>query len=157
MKDSELNDDFRDLLLAFADAEVEFVVVGAHAVGYHGLPRATRDLDVFVRPSADNARRVYGALARFGAPLASTGVTPADFESRGTVYQIGVAPRRIDVLTEISGVSFDEALVGRGTLVLEGRSIPYIGRAALIRNKEASGRPQDLTDVERLRRQKPGR
>jgi hypothetical protein len=84
-------------------------------------------------------------------------VTAADFESPGTVYQIGMAPRRIDVMTEISGVSFDEALENHGTIVLAGRSVRYIGRTALIRNKEATGRPQDLADVERLRRRNPPR
>lgn len=154
LTDFELNNDFRELLIGFADAGVEFLVVGAHAVGYHGLPRATYDLDVFVRPSAENAERVYRALANFGAPLDSAGVTPQDFETPGMVYQIGVPPRRIDILTEISGVSFDEALVDHGTLTFDGRPIHYIGREALIRNKEASGRPKDLMDIERLRRQR---
>lgn len=154
VKDTELNSDFRDLLLGFADAGVHFVVVGAHAVGYHGLPRATQDLDVFIRPSRDNAARVYAALAEFGAPLESVGVSPEDFEAPGTVYQIGVPPRRIDILTEISGVTFDEAFENHGTLDFEGRAICYIGRDALIRNKKASGRPKDLMDVERLRRQR---
>ncbi|HSF14345.1 MAG TPA: hypothetical protein VLK65_02190 [Vicinamibacteria bacterium] len=150
----ELNEDFRDLLLAFADENVEFLVVGAHAIGFHGLPRATRDLYVFVRPSLENSRRVYGALAKFGAPLESARIETADFAAPGCVYQIGLPPRRIDVLTELTGVSFDEALEGRGTLILDGRRIHYIGREALIQNKEALGRPQDLADVARLRSQK---
>lgn len=98
MATPELNDDFRDLLVAFVDEDVDFVVVGAHAVGYHGLPRATLDLDVFVRPSAVNAKRVYAALARFGAPLDSAAVEASDFAAPGCVYQIGLPPRRIDVL-----------------------------------------------------------
>ena len=109
--------------------------------------------DVFVRPSAENAQRVYQALAKFGAPLDSARVAPQDFEAPGMIYQIGVPPRRIDILTEISGVSFDEALVDRGTLHFDGRPIHYIGREALIRNKEATGRPKDLMDIERLRNQ----
>jgi hypothetical protein len=149
-----LNSDFRDLLLGFADAGVDFVIVGAHAVGVHGLPRATQDLDVFIRPSRENAERVYRALADFGATLDSVGVTFKDFETPGTVYQIGVPPRRIDILTEISGVTFDEAFEAHGSLDFEGRTIRYIGRGALIRNKEASGRPKDLADVERLQSQR---
>ena len=99
-----LHEDFRDLLVLFADADVEFVVVGAYALAFHGAPRASGDIDLFIRPSSANAGRVFDALARFGAPLESAGVTPADFTRSGTVYQIGLPPRRIDVLTGISGV-----------------------------------------------------
>jgi hypothetical protein len=147
---SNLNEDFRDLLLEFADAKVEFVIVGAFAVAYHGVPRATGDMDVFVRPSPENARRVFDGLVRFGAPLASAGVTPEDFETPGIVYQIGQPPRRIDVLTEISGVSFDEAWATRRTVQFQGRGIPFIGREELLRNKKAAGRPKDLADLSRL-------
>ena len=146
-----LNEDFRDLLLEFADAGVEFVIVGAYAVAYHGVPRATGDIDVFVRASRANAKRVFDGLASFGAPLGSAGVIAKDFEKPGIVYQIGQPPRRIDVLTEISGVSFDEAWVSRQTVDFEGRAIHFIGRDELIRNKEVAGRPKDLADVSRLR------
>ena len=149
-----LNEDFRDLLLEFADEGVECLLVGALAVAFHGVPRATGDMDVFVRPSVENAKRVHAALARFGAPLQSAGVVHADFEQPGTVYQMGLPPRRIDILTEISGVTFDEAWESRNTAELEGRTIAIIGRAALLRNKEASGRPKDLADVARLRKHK---
>lgn len=149
---SNLNEDFRDLLLEFADAEVEFLIVGAFAVAYHGVPRATGDMDVFVRPSSENAQRVFTALIRFGAPLSSAGVAAKDFETPGIVYQIGQPPRRIDVLTEISGVSFDEAWGTRCTENLEGRVVHFIGRDQLLRNKKAAGRPKDLADVSRLRK-----
>jgi len=148
---SNLNEDFRDLLLELADADVDFVLVGAFAVAYHGVPRATGDMDVFVRPSPKNAKRVFDALASFGAPLASAGVTPGDFETPGIVYQIGQPPRRIDMLTEISGVSFDEAWESRQRVNFEGREVHFIGRDELLRNKEAVGRPKDLADVSRLR------
>lgn len=148
-----LNEDFRDLLLEFADAEVEFVIVGAFAVAYHGVPRATGDMDVFVKPSPENAQRVFDALVGFGAPLTSAGVTPKDFETPGIVYQIGQPPRRIDVLTEISGVSFDEAWATRRSVLFENRAVHFIGRDELLRNKKAAGRPKDLADVSRL--QKP--
>ncbi|HLE70897.1 MAG TPA: hypothetical protein VJH87_14550 [Vicinamibacteria bacterium] len=147
-----LNEDFRDLLLEFADGKVEFIIVGAFAVAYHGVPRATGDMDVFVKPSPDNAKRVFDGLVRFGAPIASAGVTPRDFETAGIVYQIGQPPRRIDVLTKISGVSFDEAWAARRTVQFEGRDVHFIGREELLRNKKAAGRPKDLADLSRLRK-----
>jgi hypothetical protein len=152
-----LNEDFRDLLVQFADGGVEFVIVGAYALAFHGAPRASGDIDLFVRPGPANARRVLEALIRFGAPLDAAGVTAADFERPGTVYQIGLPPRRIDILTEISGVTFDEAWVSRVTGEVDGRTVSFIGRAALLKNKAAAGRPQDLADVDRLRRLRPGR
>jgi hypothetical protein len=152
-----LNEDFRDLLVLFADAGVEFVIVGAYALAFHGAPRASGDIDVFVRPSAENARRVIAALGRFGAPLGSAGVTPADFTTPGTVYQIGLPPRRIDIMTEISGLDFEEVWLSRVTVEVEGRPVPFIGRAAFLKNKDAAGRPQDVADAARLRRMNPVR
>jgi hypothetical protein len=151
-----LNDDFRDIVVQFADANVEFVIVGAFALAFHGAPRASGDIDLFVRPSPENAARVYEALLRFGAPLPAHGVAAPDFAREGTVYQIGLAPRRIDVLTQISGVAFDEAWASRSDAEVEGRSIHIIGRDALIKNKTASGRPKDVADVSRLTK-KPSR
>jgi len=147
-----LNEDFRDLLVLLADAGVEFVIVGAYALAFHGAPRASGDIDLFVRPSAVNAGRVFDVLARFGAPLHSAGVTAADFAQPGAVYQIGLPPRRIDLLTEISGVTFDEAWASRTTAEVDGRTVSFIGREALIKNKEASGRLKDAADVARLRK-----
>ena len=150
-----LNEDFRDLLVLLADAGVEFVIVGAYALAFHGAPRASGDIDLFVRPSAVNAGRV-DVLVHFGAPLQSAGVTPADFVQPGAVYQIGLPPRRIDVLTEISGVTFDEAWASRTAAEVEGRTVSFIGREALIKNKEAAGRLKDIADVARLRKTHPG-
>jgi hypothetical protein len=150
-----LNEDFRDLLLLFADGGVEFLIVGAYALAFHGAPRASGDIDVFVRPSPVNAQRVFDALVRFGAPLASAGVAPADFAQPGTVYQVGLPPRRIDLLTEISGLTFDEAWASRTTTEVEGRTVAFIGREALIRNKEATGRLKDIADIARLRKARP--
>jgi hypothetical protein len=147
-----LNEDFRDLLVVFVDCGVEFVIVGAYALAFHGAPRASGDIDVFLRPSPANAQRVFDALTRFGAPLESAGVTPADFAAPGVVYQLGLPPRRIDMLTEISGVTFDEAWGSRATAEVEGRTVSFIGREALLKNKESTGRPKDLADVARLRR-----
>ena len=149
---AEINPDFRDLLLAFADGGVEFVIVGAYALAMHGVPRTTGDIDVFVRASRENAVRVVAALDAFGAPLSASGISAKDFEQLGMVYQIGLPPRRIDVLTSLSGISFDEALVDKREELLDGRSIPFIGRDAFIKNKLATGRPQDLADVDRLKK-----
>ena len=151
-----LNEDFRDLLVLLADAGVEFVIVGAYALAFHGAPRASGDIDLFVRPSAVNAGRVFDVLVRFGAPLQSAGVTAADFAQPGAVYQIGLPPRRIDLLTEISGVTFDEAWASRTAAEVEGRTVSFIGREALIKNKEAAGRLKDIADVARLRKTHPG-
>jgi hypothetical protein len=150
MQPDALNEDFRDILDALSDHGVEFVVVGAWSLAFHGHPRATLDFDVFVRPSPDNARRVIAALRDFGAPLASHGVTEQDFAVAGTVYQIGLPPRRIDLITEISGVTFEVAWATRAEATIAGRTIAFLGRQALIDNKRASGRPKDLADVARL-------
>lgn len=147
---SALPEDFRDLLSALLAAGVDFVVVGAHALAVHGYVRATLDLDVFVRPSPDNASRVMTALADFGAPLAAHGVTAADFTRPGTVYQIGLPPCRIDLLTAIDGVKFDDAWQTRVERDVGRLEIPFLGREALLRNKRAAGRPKDLHDVDEL-------
>ncbi len=143
-----LNPDYRDILHELSAAGAEFLLVGAYALAVHGLPRATGDLDVFVRPDRKNAGRVWKALSRFGAPLA--GVSREDLCRPGMVVQIGVAPRRIDLLTAIDGVGFAEAWATRQMVEIEGISIPVLGRDALIRNKKAASRPQDLADVKRL-------
>jgi predicted nucleotidyltransferase len=147
-----LNDDFRDLLLELADAGVEFVIVGAFALAFHGAPRASGDIDIFVRPTRENAERIVAALVRFGAPLTSAGISHEDFARPGMVYQIGLPPRRIDLLTEISGVSFEEAWASREAAEIDGRPVHIIGRETFLKNKQASGRPKDLADVARLTR-----
>ena len=147
---SKLNDDFRDLLLALQEEGAEFVVVGAYAVAAHGAPRATGDLDVLVRPTGENAARVYRALLRFGAPLQALDIAEADLARPGMVCQIGLPPRRIDVITEISGVSFDEAWADRLVREVDGLQLVFPSLDVLIRNKRASGRPKDLADVARL-------
>jgi hypothetical protein len=130
-----------------------YLIVGAHAMAVHGVPRATGDLDVWVRPEAGNAERVLQALIRFGAPIESIKVRADDLAQPGMVYQIGLPPRRIDILTEISGVDFDEAWSSRVTQALAGLEIPFLGREALVRNKRASGRIKDLSDLALLDRQ----
>jgi aminoglycoside-2''-adenylyltransferase len=146
----ELPQDFNDLLVELHDAGAQFVVLGGHAVAYHGHPRATKDLDVLVRADASNAARVYRALAAFGAPLQSFEVSEADFVTYDGVLQIGLPPHRIDILNRADGISFEEAVAEGTSFELEGRRIPVIGREALLKNKRAAGRPQDLADVHAL-------
>lgn len=141
------NDDFLDLVDSLLAAQADFLVVGAFALAQHGLLRATADIDFLVRPSPENAKRVVEALRSFGAPLASVGVGEADFASPGQTYQMGIKPRRIDILTELSGVSFEEAWQDRVTRLVFGRHIPFIGVDALKRNKRAAARPKDLADA----------
>jgi len=143
--------DHRDLILAFNAHGVEYLVIGAHAVGHHSEPRGTKDLDVFIRASAKNANAVFAALSEYGAPLGH--LNPADFNDKpSSVIQIGVQPVRVDILQGIAGVTFDEAWDSRVEALLD-RDTPahLISREHLIRNKLAAGRYQDLADVERLR------
>lgn len=142
--------DFADLFAALNAVEAEYLLVGAHALAVHGVIRGTKDLDVWVRPSPENAPRVYRALAAFGAPLSD--VTEADFARPGVVFQIGVPPVRIDVTTVIDGVAFEDAWPARVATLFEGQPIGVLSRAHLIANKKAVGRPQDMVDVERLER-----
>ncbi len=151
----ELPDDFRDLLIELADANAEFVVLGGHAVAFHGHPRATKDLDVLVRATRENAAKVYRALAAFGAPLAAFEVAEADFSTYDGVLQIGLPPRRIDVLNRADGISFEDATAAGDAFEIEGRRIPVIGLDALLANKRAAGRAQDIADVRALERRIP--
>jgi hypothetical protein len=150
-----LNPDFRDILSEFLAADVEFVLVGAYALAVHGLPRATGDIDLWVRTSPDNARRVLSALAHFGAPLGD--ITDQDFTAQGRVVQIGVAPFRIDLLTSIDGVTFEEAWRDHVKVDVEGINVPVISRDHLLVNKRATGRMKDRADVRRLEKRRPPR
>ena len=148
----KLPQDFADLLVELCDAEVEFLLVGGWAVILHGHVRATDDMDILVRPSTRNSERVFAALEAFGAPLRAHGVTPGHFAREGEAYRFGIAPLKIEVLTKISGVSFDDASQGSMTFELDGHRIPYIGKSALIANKKSAARYKDLADVEELER-----
>ncbi len=140
--------DFVDLLRAFAEADVRYLVVGAYALGLHGRPRATGDLDVWVEANPENAVRVMHALAAFGAPL--TDVTSEDFSREGITYQIGLPPLRIDILTQLTGLSFAEAWPEHVKAPLGDIEADFIGREAFVRNKRATGRLKDLGDIEGL-------
>jgi hypothetical protein len=143
-----MNRDFVEMLSALTETGAEFLVVGAHALAAHGVPRATGDLDIWVKGSGDNAKRVLSALEKFGAPLID--LTMSDLTTPGVVYQIGVPPSRIDILTSISGVTFEQAWARRLTVEIEGTSVPILGKQEFIVNKRAVGRPKDLSDLELL-------
>jgi hypothetical protein len=143
-----MNQDFLDLLRTFAAHDVRFLIVGAYALALHGRPRATGDLDVWVDPTPENAPRVLAALAEFGAPL--TEVDEADFSRPGIVFQMGLPPSRIDVLTSLSGLSFEEAWPERLMAPFGPTDAPFVGRAAFVKNKRASGRQKDMGDLESL-------
>ena len=143
-----MNPDFSDMLSALSAEGVEYLLIGAYAMAVHGVPRATGDIDVWIRPTPENADRVLRALARFGAPLGT--LHALDLTSEETVFQIGVAPKRIDLLTAIDGVSFDDAWQRRETRSVDGVTLPVIGRDELIRNKRATGRQRDRADADQL-------
>jgi hypothetical protein len=143
-----LNEDYRDMLQALVDEKVRFLLVGAYALAAHGYPRATMDIDIWVMPSAENAEAVLRALRRFGAPLEN--LAREDLKTADTVFQIGVAPRRIDIITSASGLRFEETF-GRAMAVdIEGIEVHVPSVEDLIRNKRASGRTKDLADAEAM-------
>lgn len=152
-----MTDDFREFLEALLAARVTFLVVGAHALAVHGTPRATGDLDIWVRADLVNAKRILEALTAFGAPIDDLRIKVEDFAKAGIVAQLGLPPYRIDILTSISGVDFDPAWTGRIEGVVAGITVPVLAREDFIRNKRASGRTKDLADIEYLERSRKAR
>lgn len=148
-----VNRDFRDLLAAFAAHDVRFLVVGGYAVTFHSRPRFTKDLDVWVEPTPANAVRVVAALAAFGAPLTAHGVSAQDFERPGVVYQMGMPPNRVDVITAVDGLAFAPCWERRVGARFGDVEIAYLAKTDLIVNKRTVGRPQDLEDVRALERE----
>lgn len=146
-----LIDDYRDMLSALADANAEYLLIGAFAMAAYVEPRTTGDIDLWIRPAPENARRVWRALARFGAPLEKLRVE--ELTESDLFFQIGVAPKRIDILTSIDGVTFDEAWAEREHLDFEGLRVPVLSRRHLVMNKKTTGRLKDLADVEALERE----
>ncbi len=138
------------MLSGLSDSGVEFLLVGAYAMAAHGHPRATGDLDIWVRANPENAVKVLVALSRFGAPLHD--LTIEDLATPGIIFQIGVEPSRIDILTEISGVIFSDAWERKILIEMNGCSMSVIGLEDLIKNKHAAGRAKDIADVETLER-----
>ena len=140
-----LNPDFRDMLSAFIAEDVEFLIVGAYALSFHGLPRATGDLDSWVARTEANAERVFRALQAFGAPTEE--LTISDLLTPELVFQIGIEPSRIDILTSIDGVDFEAAWQERVVADVDGLPVPILSVRHVIQNKRAVGRPRDLADV----------
>lgn len=149
-----MNRDFAEMLAALSGAGAEFLIVGAHALAAHGTPRATGDLEIWIRPTPENAALVFKALTEFGAPLAD--LSESDLAAPDLVFQMGLPPVRIDILTKISGVTFDEAWKARLSLQVEGQEVPVLGLAELILNKKAAARPKDLADLAMLEGVEPG-
>jgi Nucleotidyl transferase of unknown function (DUF2204) len=140
-----LNQDFKDILSAFCAQKVEFMVVGGYAMAFHGYVRATGDIDLWIRPSDENAEKVWLALKQFGAPLFD--LTKVDLKTLGMVFQIGMIPNRIDVITQIDGVEFEDAWKEHKTVEIDGLQIPIIGKIQLLINKKSTGRPKDNIDA----------
>ena len=145
-----MTQDFRDLLAELVTAGARFLVVGAHALAVHGVPRATIDLDVWIERSEPNVDRVWDALLAFGAPLEVLGITKVDLGTPDVVIQLGLPPYRIDLLTGVSGLVFAAAWQQRVDELFEDVRVHYLGRADLVRNKRATGRLKDLADLESL-------
>ena len=143
-----LNEDYKEMVQILLDNEVRFLVVGAYAMGAHGYPRATGDLDIWVEADKTNSRKLYDALVQFGSPVSQ--LNKDTFCEHGIVFQIGVAPRRIDILTHIDGVDFDQAYESKEIVELEGLSIPFLSKENLIKNKRATGRQRDKLDADNL-------
>jgi len=145
---TRLRKDYSEFIALLNAADVKYVIAGAYAVAFHGVPRYTNDIDVFVEPSTENGRKLVSVLREFG--FGSLQLTPEDFGDPNQIVQLGVAPVRIDIITGIDGVDFDHAYAQRRFVELDGLSIPILDRESLIRNKRAVGRPQDNADVSRL-------
>jgi hypothetical protein len=150
----ELRQDFKELLQLLNAHGAEYLVVGGFALAFHGHPRFTKDLDVYVKPDPQNAQRILAAMADFG--FASLDLRAEDFDREGQILQLGVEPGRIDIVTSISGVSWDEAWKNHLTGEYGGVQATFLGRDAFVKNKIASGRPQDLVDVHAIGGELPG-
>jgi hypothetical protein len=145
--------DFKELLSVLNAHNVKYLVVGGYAVSFHAQPRATKDIDILIKPDAENAKATYAALSKFGAPL--EGLTPLDFAESGSFFRMGREPIAVDILTEIPGVDFDTAWERRLDGVIDqtsGLTTHFIARDDLVAAKVASGRPQDIADVTAIRK-----
>ncbi|WP_254509054.1 nucleotidyl transferase AbiEii/AbiGii toxin family protein [Anatilimnocola floriformis] len=140
-----MNSNFRDMLFMLADENADFMIVGAYALAFHGIPRATGDFDLFLRGTPENAERVWRALVKFKAPLNQ--ITKQDLSYPRWGLTFGIEPSRIDLMTDISGVDFDAAWNNRIFTMIEERLFPVMGLVDLLANKRAAGRPKDVYDV----------
>jgi predicted nucleotidyltransferase len=147
-----LNEDYKEMLQLLIERQVDFIIVGAYALGAHGYPRATGDIDIWVKPDDINSRKVYNALAKFGAPLDKIKID--DFSTEGIIFQIGIIPRRIDIITKIAGVTYEEADENKIVIEVEGLKLPIISLDNLIKNKMSTGREKDELDIKTLKNKK---
>lgn len=147
-----LNEDYKEMLQLLLEEQVDFIVVGAYALGAHGFPRATGDIDIWVKADEINSINIYKALTRFGTPLDQ--LTINDFANKGIIFQIGVTPRKIDIITQLDGVSFDEADEDKIIVEVEGLKLPVLSFEKLIKNKLSTGRERDELDVKLLKKRK---
>ena len=145
-----MNEDYKEMLQGLLDQKVEFIVVGAYALAAHGFPRATGDIDIWVKPDENNSKKVYKTLARFGAPINE--IREDEFSQPGLIFQIGVVPRRIDLITKIDAVEFEEADSDKIFVDIDGLKVPVLSVDKLIKNKMATGREKDLLDAKLLRK-----
>jgi len=143
-----LNEDYKEMLQILLDNKAKFLIVGAYSMGAYGYPRATGDIGIWVESSPENSKKIYQSLATFGAPLAQ--MSEETFSEKGIIFQIGVAPRRIDIITHIDGVNFQEAFASKEIVEIDGLKIPFISRKDLIKNKRATGREKDRIDANLL-------
>jgi Conserved Archaeal protein (DUF2204). len=146
--ESLLKKDFSDVIKIFLEEQVRFLLVGGISINLYGYVRATKDMDLWIEANKENALKVFKALAKFGAPMQD--ISPQDFEKEGMIFQIGIDPIRIDIITTIAGVKFEEAIQNAKIMEIDGINIPTISIQDLIKNKKASGRHKDLADAEVL-------
>jgi len=144
-----LNEDYKEMLQILLNNKVKFLIVGAYAMSSYGYPRATGDLDLWVEASQENSEKLYQSLSEFGSPLER--ITKNTFCEEGIIFQIGVAPRRIDIITKIDGVNFQQAYLDKEEIEIEGFIIPFLSKENLIKNKECTGREKDKLDAHYLR------
>jgi len=147
-----LNEDYKEMLQILLSNEVKFLIVGAYALGAYGYPRATGDVDIWVDATIENSKRIYKSLSEFSAPISD--ITENTFAEKGIIFQIGVAPRRIDIITHIDGVIFQEAYESRENIEIEKLTIPFISKKDLIKNKQSTGREKDKLDANYLKKNK---
>ncbi|MBI5574099.1 MAG: hypothetical protein HY919_06065 [Elusimicrobia bacterium] len=147
-----LNEDYKEMLQILLNNEVKFLIVGAYAMGVYGYPRATGDFDIWVEASAENSKKLYKSLSIFGAPLSD--IAEKAFAEKGIIFQIGIAPRRIDIITHIDGVIFEEAYKTKELVEIESIKIPFISKENLIKNKQSTGREKDKIDINYLEKNK---
>lgn len=144
-----LNDDYREILQILIKSRVRFLVIGAYAMAIYGHPRSTGDFDIWVEPSKRNSEKIYQSLKKFGAPVSD--MRQDTFCEKGIVFQIGVSPRRVDIITDIDGVDFNKAYKNKKVAKVSGIKLPFISKEDIIKNKESTGRDKDMLDLKYLK------